>query len=214
MKKYQSGFTLIEIAIVLVIIGLLLGGVLKGQEMINNSKVRNTITSLDGIAAAIYSYQDRYKALPGDDPNADTRWGLAAGLGNGDGVIDGPWNSVDGGTDESALVWEHLRQAGLITGAPAAALATIAPPTHAFGGVFGVETVGSAGAATTTAIPSGPIVCMSNIEAKFGEILDRNLDDGDGLLGDVQNATTGGGGAGDAIYNVTGGVIYTVCRRI
>ena len=74
MKNKQSGFTLIEIAIVLVIIGLLLGGVLKGQEMINNGKIKRAINDVNGISAAYYSYLDRYAAFPGDDANAATRW--------------------------------------------------------------------------------------------------------------------------------------------
>jgi len=66
MDKNQRGFTLVEIAIVLVIIGLLLGGVLKGQEMITNAKVRNLADQGSGIKAAFFAFQDRYKALPGD----------------------------------------------------------------------------------------------------------------------------------------------------
>ena len=75
MKNKQSGFTLIEIAIVLVIIGLLLGGVLKGQEMITNGKIKRSVNDFNGISAAYYSYLDRYAAFPGDDPNANARWG-------------------------------------------------------------------------------------------------------------------------------------------
>ena len=66
MKTQQSGFTLIEIAIVLVIIGLLLGGVLKGQELITSARVRNMISQQDGIKAAYFGFLDRYRALPGD----------------------------------------------------------------------------------------------------------------------------------------------------
>ena len=69
MKRNQSGFTLIEIAIVLVIIGLLLGGVLKGQELINSAKVKNLATDFKNIPVFIYGYQDKFKALPGDDAN-------------------------------------------------------------------------------------------------------------------------------------------------
>ncbi|HXC19945.1 MAG TPA: prepilin-type N-terminal cleavage/methylation domain-containing protein, partial [Steroidobacteraceae bacterium] len=72
-RKQQSGYTLVEIAIVLVIIGLLLGGVLKGQELIYNQKVKSTYDNYRQFTAAMYGYQDRYKALPGDDPQATTR---------------------------------------------------------------------------------------------------------------------------------------------
>src|SRR5947208_13835939 len=64
----QQGFTLIEIAIVLVIIGLLLGGVLKGQELITAARVRNLAAQLDGVKIAYLGFQDRYRALPGDYP--------------------------------------------------------------------------------------------------------------------------------------------------
>ena len=65
MKK-EHGFTLVEIAIVLVIVGLILGGVLKGQEMIANAKVRNMIDQATSIQTAVFAFQDRYRALPGD----------------------------------------------------------------------------------------------------------------------------------------------------
>ena len=73
MKRRQAGFTLVEIAIVLVIIGLLLGGVLKGQELITQAKIKNVANDFNGISAAIYGYQDRYKQLPGDDSGAAAR---------------------------------------------------------------------------------------------------------------------------------------------
>src|SRR5256885_8774628 len=74
MTKRMQGFTLVEIAIVLVIIGLLLGGILKGQEMITQAKIKNSIADFSGISAAYHGYQDRYRAIPGDDPNAAGRW--------------------------------------------------------------------------------------------------------------------------------------------
>ncbi|HNG59525.1 MAG TPA: prepilin-type N-terminal cleavage/methylation domain-containing protein, partial [Cellvibrionaceae bacterium] len=84
IKNQQAGFTLVEIAIVLVIIGLLLGGVLKGTELIENSKVKRAVNELNSITAALYAYQDRYQRLPGDDgPN------LATLTGRG-----GPWTAV------------------------------------------------------------------------------------------------------------------------
>jgi len=83
----QRGFTLVEIAIVLVIIGLLLGGVLKGQSLIDSAKVKNVIQQSQSLQAAVNAYQDRFRALPGDDIMATTHVPGATGNGNGDGQI-------------------------------------------------------------------------------------------------------------------------------
>src|SRR5437879_12459946 len=121
----DAGFTLVEIAIVLVIIGLLLGGILKGQEMITQAKIKNVINDFNGITVAITSYQDRYRALPGDDKNATARWTIQApASGDGNGVIAGLYNANDtsgtGGAPaaaaESNLFWQHLRIAGFVPG--------------------------------------------------------------------------------------------------
>src|SRR3954471_6949218 len=90
MRKLQKGFTLIEIAIVLVIIGLLLGGVLKGQELITGARVRNLVQQQDGVKAAYFGFLDRYRALPGDYKQATTTITGATTDGNADGqVADG-----------------------------------------------------------------------------------------------------------------------------
>jgi prepilin-type N-terminal cleavage/methylation domain-containing protein len=109
MKK-QSGFTLIEIAIVLVIIGLLLGGVLKGQELINTARVRALNNSVDGITAAWFSFQDRYRAFPGDYLQARAVVNLPGIIAGGDG------NGRVATDAERSLVWAHLEAAGYITG--------------------------------------------------------------------------------------------------
>src|SRR2546430_6628720 len=97
MTKRQQGFTLVEIAIVLVIIGLLLGGILKGQEMITQAKIKNVIADFSGVSAAYHGYQDRYRAIPGDDPNAATRWAAmtnpAPVAGDGNGIVAGTYNN-------------------------------------------------------------------------------------------------------------------------
>lgn len=114
VNKKQGGFTLIEIAIVLVIIGLLLGGVLKGQELINTARVRALNNSVDGITAAWFSFQDRYRAFPGDYLDAKSKVnlpklnGAVVPGGDGDGIIE---NEVERGR-----VWTHLEAAGYITG--------------------------------------------------------------------------------------------------
>src|SRR3989441_11126607 len=98
MTNRQQGFTLVEIAIVLVIIGLLLGGILKGQEMITQAKIKNIVNDFNGVTVAVTSYQDRYRAIPGDDRNASTRWTVQApASGNGDGVMAGRDHTPPGG---------------------------------------------------------------------------------------------------------------------
>ena len=106
----QGGFTLIEIAIVLVIIGLLLGGVLKGQELINTARVRALNNTVDGITAAWFSFQDRYRAFPGDYATAQSQVNLpgAPAGGNANGQIET--------TAEAGRIWVHLQAAGYITG--------------------------------------------------------------------------------------------------
>src|SRR3954471_13371727 len=124
-RMYRArGFTLVEIAIVLVIIGLLLGGILKGQEMITQAKIKNVISDFSGISAAYHGYVDRYKKIPGDDPCAGTtnsaisastcgtavgRW-AGASHGDGNGVVAGKYNS-SASADESRMWWDHLRRA-------------------------------------------------------------------------------------------------------
>src|SRR6476469_3210633 len=100
--KRETGFTLIEIAIVLVIIGLLLGGVLKGQELITGARVRNLIQQQDGVKAAYFGFLDRYRALPGDYAAATTNISGSTQNGDGDGQIEA---SSAAGIVESILAW-------------------------------------------------------------------------------------------------------------
>ena len=107
-RSGSAGFTLVEIAIVLVVITLILAGVFKGQALIDSARVRSMATEVSGIRAAWYSFQDRYRSLPGDFPNARTHIDDAAVPGNGNGKID------DSG--ERAGVWQQLALAGFING--------------------------------------------------------------------------------------------------
>src|SRR5258708_34423219 len=147
MKRQQSGFTLVEIAIVLVIIGLLLGGILKGQELINSAKVKNLANDFRVIPTYIYAYQDKFKSLPGDDAQATTHITCVAPCANGDGngVINGPWKPA-AATDESQQFWAHVRLANLAAGPTTwAAVNAGAPftPKNARGGQTGTSTAAS-----------------------------------------------------------------------
>jgi prepilin-type N-terminal cleavage/methylation domain-containing protein len=115
-RRTGAGFTLIEIVIVLVIVGALLGGVLKGQELIAASRVRNLIAQQDAILAAYFGFRDRFRALPGDYAAATTSiagisTSVICGGGNGDGN-----GRIETGRNENTLAWEHLAKAGLMNG--------------------------------------------------------------------------------------------------
>ncbi len=85
----QKGFTLIEMSIVLVIIGLIIGGILKGQEIIDASRQKNFVSQIDSYRSAMNTFQDRYAALPGDYGLATTRLNAGAVNGNGNGIVGG-----------------------------------------------------------------------------------------------------------------------------
>ena len=172
-RRAQSGFTLVEIAIVLVIIGLLLGGVLKGQELIENGRVKSAAADMNGITAAYNSYLDRYRKLPGDDGPVATltargaSWtGMAAG--NNNGIVNVTAAQAFTGGGEGATFFRHLRATGFITGNPAD-VGVNALPVNAWGGRVGVV--------ATTAVQGRPVarllVCMGNVPGKAAAALDR-----------------------------------------
>lgn len=135
MRK-QDGFTLIEIAIVLVIIGLLLGGVLKGQELITSARVRNLISQQDGVKAAFFGFLDRYRAYPGDYGQAVANIPGCAACQNGNN--NGQIRTIAAGdaVDEQIAVWEHLSRAGFINGSytyAAGAETNTSAPTNPYG---------------------------------------------------------------------------------
>jgi len=216
MKKTQ-GFTLVEIAIVLVIIGLLLGGILKGQEMITQAKIKNLIADFSGISAAYHGYQDRYRKVPGDDGDANGRWTLgiaapASGAFN-DGSIAGGYASATA-NDESRLFWLHLRRAGFVAGTDQE------QPFNAVTGKIGVQTGDTAGAAIFGGF-SSIIICSANLPDKMAIAVDTQMDDGQSNAGSVRaqlqtspNPALGAGAAATAAYAETGTNNYVLCRAL
>ncbi len=123
-RSRQHGFTLVEIAIVLVIIGLLLGGILKGQELITSARVRNIADQNSGIQAAYYGFIDRYRQVPGDMLGSGAN-GVCNVIGNEAPGCSGGVTSIEGnanGTleendfEEGSAAWAHLAAAGFIQG--------------------------------------------------------------------------------------------------
>lgn len=218
LPQKMRGFTLIEIAIVLVIVGLLLGGVLKGQEFIENARINRVASDMNNFRAAILTYQDRYGALPGSDAGV-ARFnipGLPAGNGNG------LWNQNG---NNAFLLWIHLRAANLITGCSmpegtinsyTAAGPCYQGPSSPFGNVYAAwsttpcaATYGE-GNRMFTILPSDRVV----------DSLDRRTDDGRPATGDLQSAhtptggiLTGAGAIGGSCFAVGDTYDTTVNRR-
>ena len=221
MNQRQQGFTLVEIAIVLVIIGLLLGGILKGQEMITQAKIKNLISDFSGVSVAYHGYLDRYRKIPGDDGDANARWTLgiaapAAGSFN-DGIISGGYATTTANA-ESRLFWLHLRRAGFVSGTDQE------QPFNAVAGRLGIQTGDAASppAATLGGFAS-IIICSANIPDKMAIAVDTQMDDGLSNNGAVRalsqaatgpNPAIGAGAAAAAAYAETGTNSYTLCRAL
>ena len=172
----QSGFTLVEIAIVLVIIGLILGGVLKGQVLIDNAKYKNFVKQIESYRAGVYTFQDTYRGLPGDLLNVSALDSLAVS-GDGDGLIEGGFCDIS--SEETCKVWSHLRYAGIISGDPADVGAT-ASPTHTYGGL--VSSIGTGNWANGV---NEIKVLTRGIPGEVAQRYDNEFDDGDATTGDV-----------------------------
>jgi len=175
MRKEQ-GFTLVEIAIVLVIIGILLGGVLKGRELIQNAKISSLAKSVEEIRAAYNGYRDRYHAIPGDDKKADKHISTLSSrdVGNGNGRIQGAWYK-EVPTQEASLIWKHLREAGFLSGAGTE------NPTHGFDNVIGVQW-----ANLGTGLGNGNVVCLGYLPGDVARLVDLRMDDGVATSGTVR----------------------------
>jgi prepilin-type N-terminal cleavage/methylation domain-containing protein len=218
-KHQQSGFTLVEIAIVLVIIGLLLGGILKGQELINSAKAKSYASDFRVIQTSLYGFQDRFKAIPGDYASANanvTNGGVAATTATtpagtvGNGQINGLWDSVTP-TDESCLVWQHLRLAGFLAGSTTVSCATGSDylQKNADGGRVGISSTMQM--TLPTAMTGSYNICSSGVLGKIAKQLDTQLDDGNTSTGSFRVADIATPGTALTNANVNDGTAYLVC---
>lgn len=111
--RSKAGFSLVELSIVLVILGLLVGGILAGQSLIRAAELRAVSSEKDRFTTALGAFRDKYFALPGDFSKA-TDFGWAnGGNGNGNGMIEA---SATAAQNEASTFWTHLSSAGLIEG--------------------------------------------------------------------------------------------------
>ncbi len=175
IRREVNGFTLIELTVVLVIIGLLFAMVLGGRGMIESAKVANTVAMAKDISNASRAFKEKYKYWPGDLPlaanslpNLPAACNFTLATGNiGNGVIDTP--------DESACAVEELFQAGLIR-ADLIAGASL----HILSTDYGPARVIAASASNVTNfLPGINVIEFPGLPCSMVLSVDSKLDDGD-----------------------------------
>ncbi len=214
-RKKQAGFTLVELAVVMIIIGLLIGGVLKGQELIANAQIASTVAQLKGVDAATSTFSDTYAAFPGDMATALIRLPncTAAPCLNGNGnsrLASLPNNAAQAG--EELNFWIHLNAADLVNGVNATGTVVFGeslPAAPVGGGLVAGFTATGAIAGQATAINprsghylvlrSGPVTAAGAangiLSAGKAARIDRKMDDGSPNGGTVIAIGAGGGTA-------------------
>lgn len=204
----ERGFTLVELAIVLVIIGLLIGGVLQGRELINSARVTASVAAIRGYDAAAALFMESYGGYPGDFIRATVAIPGCTGNcvdGNGNGNLNASVTAGNAG-NEGMQFWIHLSKAGLITTADGT-------PTLSFGSGLPSSSIGQGGfiagywSATSNSVlgqitdPRGGhyLTLLGNpgnwgtgaVSTKDAARLDRKLDDGDPTKGGVGTPNAG-----------------------
>ena len=215
--RHQTGFTMVEVAAVMVIAGLMFGSVLKNRELIDAATAKRLASDFRTVSIAVHTYQGAHRALPGDDRDAanhvaGTPAATPAGaLGNG--RVEGAWNSLIA-TDESYLAWQHLRLANLLTGTPSVPAAPAAGdaynPRHGAEGRLGLT---SDPVFTSALWPANYSVCAASLPGRLVRRLDLMLDDGNTLTGDLRAVCEGecSAGAGVAVTIANETATFTVC---
>jgi prepilin-type N-terminal cleavage/methylation domain-containing protein len=208
--RVVSGFTLLEIAVVLLVLGLLVAGVMKGQELFAAARVRSVIQQHDGVKTAYFGFLDRFKAPPGDYANAtasftgvSTACGVAGNPGNG----NGNWRiqTIDG---ETLLAWEHLAKAGFLTKTYSCAGNAIVNPDTAPRNPYGqylqlvFDNVYAGAARDAHNLKTG-----NDIPSDILAEVDRKIDDGNAAAGVFRGSTYTSGSPTDATcWDATSGV--------
>jgi hypothetical protein len=202
MKSAARGFSLLEVSIVLVFMGLLLGSILAGQELIAGARLRNLLQQQDGLKAAYYGFFNRYRALPGDYAAATRNIGeISANCNGGNGNGNG---RIEAANNENTLAWEHLSRAGFLsviyTCAAAAGAAT--SPMNPNGAplelVFDESYAGSFVSARHN-LKTG-----AQLSSRLLSEMDRKVDDGNALGGVFRGQTGAAVGPAADCYDAAG----------
>lgn len=227
--RAEHGFTLAEIAVVLALIGLLIGVMLLGDGVLTQSRIKAISNDFEQLRVAVLTYQDRYGALPGDDARAAGRWVNGAGVsrakdGTGDGLISGSYQApppagdplvslvVSAAQGESLNFWWHLRLAEMVV-APPPVVTPVAQPLNFYAGVVGVEW-GALGFPRLS-------VCTANLPGDVAIGVESNLDDGDPRRGliraarqNVDNEPIATANAAITTFAAGDSDLYILCRRL
>jgi prepilin-type N-terminal cleavage/methylation domain-containing protein len=185
-NRQKAGFTLVELALVLVIIGLLITGVLKGEALIQNAKVKNLVNQKDALVAAFYTFYDKYGQYPGDEnmptnPTGDTN------NGNADGMIAG---------NEVWYDFQDLVLAGIINGNYTGVANSC--PKNAFGGQMYIQYTGATAGSTTNM--NSNCVVMLTIPEDVASQIDLKYDDGVYNTGSIRANSDYTTGANKTMY--------------
>lgn len=209
-RRSEQGFTLVELAIVMVIIGLLIGGILKGQELIANAKISSTVGQLKGLDAAFNTFQDKYSAVPGDMTNPAQRLPDCAAApcsqaGNGNSRIDGTAiTAAPTANSENATSFIHLSAADLVSGIDytgnTIAFGQVLPSVRAGGGLwvaYANAAVANTGVnvgrhyAVLNGTVGAPAAGTGALSPTTAAQIDRKLDDGRSDTGSFSGVGTG-----------------------
>lgn len=207
----QKAFTLIEMAVVLSVIGLLFGTALKGTTLIERAQAKRMQMDFERIRTAVLLYEERFKTLPGDDANAINHVGGELN-GNGNSQLEGAWTDVKSQHSETVGLWHHLERSGFLT--------LQSSPIYAMVNVFGAPIGIQSGLIPPIAsLNASMVMCSAGISGQVALELDTRMDDGNTASGNMMIASSVPGtysvlAVDNASTKFSPAEHYTVCMRI
>lgn len=208
-------------SITLLAVGLIVSMMIRGEELISQTRIKAIAADFTALRIAVAAYQDRYGRFPGDDDGA-SRWsgfGVTPVSGIADGQFTGLYNAAPSNPplplQESNLFWWHLRLSQILAG-PIDAVNGPRQPANFMGGIIGVQ----APLAGTLGLPN-VVACSSNLPARVAAAVDLNLDEGRPNTGDMRGVPMSLAAAGipaappsATAYDESGGEDYVICMGL